>query len=248
MELKDRVAIVTGAGSGFGEAIARALAAEGAFVAVLDLRVGEAERVVADLPKGRAIAVQADVSVGDAVHAAVAIATRNWHSPSIVVNNAGFTHKNRSCLEVDEATFDRVFAVNVKSIFHMVQAVVPAMRDNGGGVIINIGSTAGIRPRPGLSWYNASKGAVNILSKSLAVELAPWKIRVNAICPVMSVTGVFQDFIGGEDTPETRAKFLSTIPAGRFCEPSDVAQAALYLAHSDFTTGIELPVDGGRTI
>jgi 3-oxoacyl-[acyl-carrier protein] reductase len=248
MDLKDKVAIVTGAGSGFGEAIARSFAMEGAFVALLDLRLAQAQRVVADLPKGRAIAVQADVAVAENVRFAVSVATRAWHSPSIVVNNAGFTHKNRSCLEVDEETFDRVFSVNVKSIFHMVQAVVPAMRDNGGGVIINIGSTAGIRPRPGLSWYNASKGAVNILSKSLAVELAPWKIRVNAVCPVMSVTGMFQDFIGGEDTPEIRAKFLSTIPAGRFCEPSDVAQAALYLAHSDFITGIELPVDGGRTI
>jgi 3-oxoacyl-[acyl-carrier protein] reductase len=185
---------------------------------------------------------------GDAVRAAVAVATRAWQSPSIVVNNAGFTHRNRSCLEVDEATFDRVFNVNVKSIFHMVQAVVPAMRDTCGGAIINIGSTAGIRPRPGLSWYNASKGAVNILSKSLAVELAPWKIRVNSICPVMSITGMFQDFIGGEDTPEIRAKFLSTIPAGRFCEPGDVAQAALYLAKADFVTGIELPIDGGRTV
>ena len=248
MDLKDKVAIVTGAGSGFGEAIARALSAEGALVGLLDLRLEQAQRVVAELPKGRAIAIKADVSCGDDVHAGVTEVTRMWHTPSLVVNNAGFTHRNRSCLEVDEATFDRIFDVNVKSIFHMVQAVVPAMRDQGGGTIINIGSTAGIRPRPGLSWYNASKGAVNTLSKSLAVELAPWKIRVNAICPVMSVTGMFQDFIGGEDTPETRAKFLATIPAGRFCEPSDVAQAALYLAHSDFITGIELPVDGGRTI
>ena len=185
---------------------------------------------------------------GEAIHAAVATITHTWRAPGIVVNNAGYTHRNQSCLAVDEATFDRVFNVNVKSIFHMVQAVVPAMRDNGGGLIINIGSTAGIRPRPGLSWYNASKGAVNTLSKSLAVELAPWKIRVNSICPVMSVTGMFQDFIGGKDTPEIRAKFLSTIPAGRFCEPNDVAQAAIYLAQSDFITGIELPVDGGRTV
>jgi 3-oxoacyl-[acyl-carrier protein] reductase len=248
MDLKEKVAIVTGAGSGFGEAIARAFSAEGALVALLDLRADAANRVVADLPKGRAIAIATDVSSGDAVRSAVLEANRMWHSPSVVVNNAGFTHKNRSCLEVDEATFDRVFAVNVKSIFHMVQAIVPAMRDQGGGVIINIGSTAGIRPRPGLSWYNASKGAVNTLSKSLAVELAPWNIRVNSICPVMSMTGMFQDFIGGEDSPEVRAKFMATIPIGRFCEPTDVAEAALYLAHSDFITGIELPVDGGRTI
>jgi 3-oxoacyl-[acyl-carrier protein] reductase len=160
MELRIQVAIVTGAGSGFGEAMARAFSAEGAFRrAVIDLRLEQAQRVAAELPKGRAIALQADVSTGEEPFiAAVVAATRAWHSPSIVVNNAGFTHKNRSCLEVDEATFDRVFDVNVKSIFHMVQAVVPAMRDNGGGAIINIGSTAGIRPRPGLSWYNASKG------------------------------------------------------------------------------------------
>jgi 3-oxoacyl-[acyl-carrier protein] reductase len=248
MDLKEKVAIVTGAGSGFGEAIARAFSAEGALVALLDLRADAAKRVVADLPNGRAIAIETDVSSGDAVRSAVLEANRMWHSPNVIVNNAGFTHKNRSCLEVDEATFDRVFAVNVKSIFHMVQAIVPAMRDQGGGVIINIGSTAGIRPRPGLSWYNASKGAVNTLSKSLAVELAPWNIRVNSICPVMSMTGMFQDFIGGEDSPEVRAKFMATIPIGRFCEPTDVAEAALYLAHSDFITGIELPVDGGRTI
>jgi len=248
MDLKDRVAIVTGAGSGFGEAIARTFSAEGALVGLVDLRIDQAQRVASDLTKGRASALPAVVSSGVAVHASVVQVTRMWSCPSLVVNNAGFTHKNRSCLEVDEATFDRVFSVNVKSVFHMVQAVVPGMRDAGGGAIINIGSTAGSRPRPGLSWYNASKGAVNTLSKSLAVELAPWKIRVNTICPVMSITGMFQDFIGGEDTPEIRAKFLSTIPMGRFCEPSDVAQAALYLAHSDFITGIELPVDGGRTI
>ena len=248
MELRDKVALVTGAGSGFGEAIARAFSAEGALVGLVDLRLEEAERVASSLPKGRALALRADVSDGTAIQACVAKLAKTWQSPSIVVNNAGFTHKNRSCLEVDEATFDRIFNVNVKSIFHTVQAVVPAMRDHGGGVIINIGSTAGTRPRPGLSWYNASKGAVSTLSKSLAVELAPWKIRVNCICPVMSITCMFQDFIGGEDTPEVRARFLSTIPLGRFCEPQDVAQAAVYLARADFITGIELPVDGGRTI
>jgi 3-oxoacyl-[acyl-carrier protein] reductase len=138
--------------------------------------------------------------------------------------------------------------VNVKSIYHMVQAVVPQMRDNGGGVILNVGSVAGIRPRPGLTWYNSSKGAVNMLSKSLAVELAPWKIRVNAICPVMGVTGMLEDFMGMPDTPENRAKFLGSIPLGRFCLPEDVADAALYLASAEFLTGVELPVDGGRTI
>lgn len=248
MDLKDRVVLITGAGSGFGEAMARTFSAYGALVGALDLRQEAAERVVNELPKGRALALHADVSDGRAVQTCLAELTKTWQSPSIVVNNAGFTHKNRSCLEVDEATFDRIFDVNVKSIFHLVQAVVPAMRDQGGGAILNIGSTASSRPRPGLSWYNASKGAVATLSKSLAVELAPWKIRVNCICPVMSITGMFQDFIGGEDTPEIRAKFLASIPLGRFCDPNDVAQAAIYLATSDFITGVELPVDGGRTI
>jgi 3-oxoacyl-[acyl-carrier protein] reductase len=151
---------------------------------------------------------------------------------------------------VDEAMFDRMFDVNVKSIYYMTQAVVPVMRKQGKGVILNIGSTAGIRPRPGLTWYNASKGAVNLLSKSMAVELGPDKIRVNAICPVMGVTGMFELFMGAPDTPENRARFVSTIPMGRFCQPSDVAAAALYLGSdaAEFITGVEFPVDGGRTI
>ena len=153
-------------------------------------------------------------------------------------------------LDVDEETFDRMFQVNVKSIYLMTRAVVPVMRKQGKGVILNIGSTAGIRPRPGLTWYNASKGAVNLLSKSMAVELGPDNIRVNAICPVMGVTGMFELFMGAPDTPENRAKFVSTIPLGRFCQPSDVAAAALYLASdaAEFITGVELPVDGGRTV
>ena len=168
----------------------------------------------------------------------------------MVVNNAGVTHRNRPILEVDEAMFDRIFDVNVKSIFNMVHAVVPLMRDHGGGAMINVGSTAGIRPRPGLTWYNASKGAVNLVSKSLAVELAPWNIRVNALCPVMGVTGMLSDFMGVEDTPENRARFLATIPLGRFSQPEDIAAAALFLASDEaaFITGVELPVDGGRTI
>ncbi|MFN0121879.1 MAG: glucose 1-dehydrogenase [Blastocatellia bacterium] len=247
MELKDKVALITGAGSGFGEAIARAYAARGARVVLVDLRIDEAERVAADLG-GHAIAIQADVADGAAVRAAVEVAAKTYGAPHIVVNNAGYTHRNGSLLDVDEVTFDRVFAVNVKSIYHMVQAVATAMRDNGGGVMLNIGSVAGIRPRPGLVWYSASKGTVSLLSKALAVELAPWKIRVNTICPVLAITGMAADFMGGEDTPEIRARFLGTIPLGRFCDTSDVAQAAVYLAEADFVTGIELPVDGGRAI
>ena len=149
-----------------------------------------------------------------------------------------------------EDSFDRVFNVNVKSIYHMARAVVPLMRKQGQGSIINIGSTAGLRPRPGLTWYNASKGAVNLLSKSMAAELGPDGIRVNAICPVMGATGLIEQFLGTADTPEARARITAGIPLGRMSTPEDVAQAALYLASdaSAFITGVELPVDGGRTI
>jgi len=239
------IAIITGAASGFGAEMARRFAGQGARVAVLDLNGEKAAEVAAEIG---GIAIRADVTSGPDVQAAVKTVIEAFGVPNIVINNAGFTHRNRPLLEVDEATFDRVYAVNVKSIYHMVQAVVPQMRDNGGGVILNVGSTAGIRPRPGLTWYNGSKGAVNMLSKSLAVELAPWKIRVNAICPVMGVTGMLEDFMGTPDTPENRARFLASIPLGRLCLPEDVAEAALYLAGAQFLTGVELPVDGGRTI
>jgi 3-oxoacyl-[acyl-carrier protein] reductase len=153
-------------------------------------------------------------------------------------------------LEIDEETFDRMYAVNVKSIYYMAHAVVPLMRQRKKGVILNVGSTAGIRPRPGLTWYNGSKGAVNLLSKSMAVELGPDNIRVNAICPVMGETGLLEKFMGVPDTPENRAKFVATIPLGRLCRASDVAAAALYLASdsAQFINGVELPVDGGRTV
>ena len=157
---------------------------------------------------------------------------------------------NQPVLDVDEETFDRVMRVNVKSIYLFAREVVPVMRDAGGGVILNIGSTAGLRPRPGLSWYNATKGAVNVMSKSLALDFAPWKIRVNAICPVMGATGLLTEFMGVPDTPENRAKFVSTIPLGRMSRAEDIANAALYLAsdEAEFITGVELPVDGGRTV
>ena len=170
--------------------------------------------------------------------------------PDIVINNAGVTHVNSPMLTVDEAAFDRVFNVNVKSIYHMTQAVVPHMKTKGGGTILNIGSTAGIRPRPGLTWYNASKGAVNLLSKSMAVELGPFGIRVNAICPVIGETALLAQFMGVPDTPENRAKFIATIPLGRLSQPKDVAQAAAFLASDEaaFISGVEFPVDGARTV
>ncbi|AFK63566.1 3-ketoacyl-(acyl-carrier-protein) reductase [Advenella kashmirensis WT001] len=247
--LDKKIAIVTGAGSGFGEGIATAYINEGAKVIVADINEATARRV-ADALGNNASAFTVDVSNGEQVRALVAHCVDTFGAPDIVVNNAAITHKNQPMLDVDEAMFDRMFDVNVKSIYHMAQAVVPVMRQRGAGVILNIGSTAGIRPRPGLSWYNASKGAVNVLSKSMAVELGPDNIRVNAICPVMGITGMFELFMGLPDTPENRAKFISSIPLGRFSKPKDVAAAAVFLASdaAAFMTGVELPVDGGRTV
>ena len=236
MRLKDKVAIVTGAASGFGAEIARQYVAEGAKVAVADINA--------------AIAVSCDVTKRADIDALVAATVAKFGRVDIVVNNAGWTHRNQPLLDVDEATFDRVYNINVKSIFHMTHAAVPLMRKQGGGVILNIGSTAGIRPRPGLTWYNSSKGAVNLLSKSMAVELGPDKIRVNAICPVMGATGLLESFMGMPDTPENRQKFIATIPLGRLSEPKDIARAAVYLGSDDaeFISGVEFPVDGARTV
>lgn len=167
-----------------------------------------------------------------------------------MVNNAGWTNPNRPLMETDEETFRRIYDINVLSVFHMTKTCVPLWRKQGGGVMLNVGSVAGIRPRPGLTWYNSSKGAVNIMTKSLAVELAPDKIRVCGIAPVMGVTGLLEQFMGMPDTPENRQNFLATIPMGRFSEPRDVANAALYLGsdEADFITGVILEVDGGRTV
>lgn len=246
--LTDRVALITGAGSGFGRAIAHRLAAEGAKVIVLDLDASRAAQVADEIGNQQALAAAADVTIRSDIDRAIETCLTVFGTPDIVINNAGFTHVNSSMLDVSEEMFDRVFAVNVKSIYHMAQATVPLMQANGGGSIINIGSTAGIRPRPGLCWYNASKGAVNLLSKSMAVELAPWGIRVNAICPVIGLTAMTGDLMGQENNAENRAPFIKTIPLGRFCEPEDVAEAAAYLAIATFITGVELPVDGGRTV
>ncbi len=249
MRLKDKVAIVTGAAGGFGEGIAQLYAAEGAKVAVVDINGDGAKKVAAAIG-GNAIAVTCDVTKRADIDAAVAATRQAFGRVDIVVNNAGWSHKNGPLLDVDEATFDKVYAINVKSIFHMTHAVVPLMREQKGGVILNIGSTAGIRPRPGLTWYNSSKGAVNLMSKSLAVDLAPDRIRVNVICPVMGATGLLEQFMGMPDSPENRKKFLATIPLGRLSTPLDIARAALWLAsdESEFITGVEFPVDGGRTV
>lgn len=247
-QLEGKVAIITGGASGFGEAMVHLFVAEGARVVIGDL----------DTVKGNAVAAAAgdathffrcDVSNRNDINGLVEACVGRFGAPDIVINNAGMTHENKPMLNVDEDTFDRVFAVNVKSVFHMTHAVLPLMRERRKGVILNVGSTAGIRPRPGLAWYNASKGAVNLLSKSMAVELGPDGIRVNAICPVIGDTGMTQKLMGVADTPENRAKFMASIPLGRYCQPADVAAAALYLASdaASFITGVEFPVDGGRT-
>jgi 3-oxoacyl-[acyl-carrier protein] reductase len=248
MRLQGKSAIITGAGQGFGLAIARTFAAEGARVACLDYN-GETARAAATELGARAIALTCDVTRRDAVDAAGAAAIEAFGRVDIVVNNAGTSHRNRPMLEVDEDEFDRVFAVNVKSIFLMAHALIPHMRAKGGGVVINIGSTAGLRPRPGLTWYNSTKGAVHLMSKSMAVELAPDKIRVCALAPVAGETPLLPMFLG-EDTPERRAAFRATVPLGRLSAPQDVANAALFLASDEaaFLTGVVMEVDGGRCI
>ena len=249
MRLARKSAIVTGAGSGFGAAIARLFAAEGARVVLMDIDGPAAASVAASIGPA-ALAVEGDVTRHAHVAEAVAAAAAHGGAVDIVVNNAGWSYPNQKLLDTTEAEFDRVFATNVKSVYHMVTAVVPVMRMQGGGCIINIGSTGGIRPRPGLAWYNATKAAVNLVSSALAAELAPDRIRVNCVAPVMGATGLLETFMGLPDTPENRARFLGTIPLGRLSEGEDIAQACLYLASeaASFITGIVLPVDGGRTI
>lgn len=250
--LQGLVAIITGGGSGFGEAMAHAFAREGARIVVGDLNVEAGDRVCAALVAAghEAMACRVDVSQSDDMRALVAAALARFGQIDIMVNNAGMSHANRPMLEVDEAFFDRLFAVNVKSLYLSAVHCVPVFRRQRRGCFINIGSTAAVRPRPGLTWYNGSKGAVTLITKSMAVELAPDNIRVNAINPALAETPLLSTFMGVADTAENRARFLASIPLGRLCQPSDVAQAAVFLADpaSNFVTGVCLEVDGGRCI
>jgi len=248
MRLKDKVAVVTGAGSGFGKGIAQRFAQEGAKVIVADLNAETAQSVAAEIGEA-ASAVTADVSQSADVAAMVQAAVERWGRLDILVNNAGTTHRNKPVTEVSEEEFDRIFAVNVKSVYLGAKHAVPQMQSQGGGVILNVASTAGVRPRPGLVWYNTSKGAMITATKAMAVELAPHKIRVCAINPVAGETGMLHLFMG-EDTPEKRAQFVSTIPWGRLSQPEDMANAALFLCsdEADMITGACLEVDGGRCI
>ena len=248
MRLKDKTAIVTGAGSGFGKGIAMRFAKEGARVGVIDINA-EAAREVASQIGNSAFAMEADVSIDGDVSRMVQEALDLWGQLDILVNNAGTTHRNQPMTEVTEEEYERIFAVNVKSVYLSAKHIVPVMKKQGFGVILNVASTAGVRPRPGLVWYNTSKGAMMTATKAMAIELAGEKIRVNAINPVAGETGMLHLFMG-EDTPEKRAQFISSIPLGRLSLPEDMANAALFLCsdEAEMITGLCMEVDGGRCI
>jgi 3-oxoacyl-[acyl-carrier protein] reductase len=246
MRLEGKTAIVTGAGSGFGAGIARVFAREGANVMVADLNGDAAADIAAEIG---GIAQTVDVADGTSVAAMTRAAMDAWGRIDILINNAGITHLPAPLEDVSEADFDRVLAVNAKSVYLTAREIVPLMKAAGTGAILNVASTAGLSPRPMLNWYNASKGWMITATKTMAVELAPAGIRVNAICPVAGETPLLASFMG-EDTPEIRARFLSTIPLGRFSQPQDMGEAAAFLCSdaASMITGVALEVDGGRCI
>ena len=246
MRLEGKTAIVTGAGSGFGAGIARIFAREGAQVMVADINA-TAALAIADEIGG--IACTVDVANGASVAAMAKAAHDAWGRIDILVNNAGITHLPQPMEDVSEAEFDRVLAVNAKSVYLTAREILPGMKAARSGAILNIASTAGLSPRPRLNWYNASKGWMITATKTMAVELAPAGVRVNALCPVAGETPLLASFMG-EDTPEMRAKFLSTIPLGRFSTPNDMGEAAAFLCSdaAAMITGVAMEVDGGRCI
>jgi 3-oxoacyl-[acyl-carrier protein] reductase len=248
MRLRDKISIGTGAGSGFGEGIARRFAQEGAKVLVADINVESGKRVAGEV---QGEFVHADVTRAADWARLVQAATAGFGRLDIVVNNAGWTHRKKPYLEVSEAEFDKVYAVNVKSVYLSALHAVPVFRRGAGGCFVNIASTAGIRPRPGLTVYNSSKGAVVLMSKSMAAEFGPDRIRVNCVNPVFSPdTALSAEFAGGALTEETKKRFLSTIPLGRFSTPLDVANACVYLASDEaaFVSGVCIEVDGARCV
>lgn len=246
MKLEDKRAIVTGGAQGFGAGIVRKFAAEGAHVMIADIQ-GDAAAELAEELGSHAVAV--NVADRDSVHAMTKHVVDQLGGIDILVNNAGVTHLPAAMDTVSDDDFDRVFAVNCKSVFLTAQSVVPVMKAAGGGAILNVASTAGVSPRPNLTWYNASKGWMITATRSMAVELAPAGVRVNAINPVAGETPLLKSFMG-EDTPEVRAKFLSTIPLGRFSQPEDMGNAAAFLCSDEASmiTGVAMEVDGGRCI
>ena len=248
MRLEGKVAIVTGGGSGFGEGIAKKFVAEGAKVLIADRDAANGERVAAALgANARALAV--DVAKSADVTRMLDAAHDLFGGLHILVNNAGMGHLPQPLESLDEADFDRILAVNVKAIYLAAKEVVPRFKAQKRGVILNIASTAGVSPRPRLTWYNASKGWVITATRSMAVELAPFGIRVCALNPVAGETPMLKTFMG-EDTPEMRAKFLATIPIGRFSTPEDLGNAAAFLCSDEASmiTGVAMEVDGGRCI
>ncbi|MGJ8616276.1 MAG: SDR family oxidoreductase [Sulfitobacter sp.] len=248
MRLTGKTAIVTGGASGFGAGIVRRFLQEGAKVMIADIN-GEAARQMAQEMGDHAMACTVDVGDGPSVNAMAMAAIEAWEHVDILVNNAGITHLPAPMEEVSEDDFDRVFKVNMKSVYLTARALLPHMKERGKGAILNIASTAGVSPRPRLNWYNASKGWMITATKAMAVELAPDGIRVNALNPVAGETPLLKSFMG-EDTPEIRAKFLSTIPLGRFSQPEDMGNAALFLCSDEASmiTGVAMEVDGGRCI
>ncbi len=248
MRLDGKTAIVTGGGSGFGAGIVAKFVSEGARVIVADINRDAAEETARKMD-GDAIAVEVDVANGPSVEKMAETALRKLGQVDILVNNAGVTHMPAPMEDVSESDFDRVFRVNMKSVYLTACALVPHMKDRGTGAILNVASTAGLSPRPNLNWYNASKGWMITATKTMAVELAPSGVRVNAICPVAGETPLLKSFMG-EDTPEMRAKFLSTIPMGRFSTPQDMGNAACFLCSDEagMVTGVAMEVDGGRCI
>ncbi|MFD0980929.1 glucose 1-dehydrogenase [Tropicimonas aquimaris] len=246
MRLEGKSAIVTGGGSGFGAGIARKFAAEGARVMVADINLDGASAVADEIG---GTAQRTDVANGESVREMAAAALAAFGTVDILVNNAGVTHMPALMEDVSEEDFDRVLAVNAKSVYLTAKHLVPHMKANGRGAILNVASTAGVSPRPKLNWYNASKGWMITASRAMAVELAPFGVRVNALAPVAGETPLLASFLG-VDTPEMRAKFLATIPIGRFSTPEDMGNAACYLCSDEASmiTGTVLEVDGGRCI
>jgi 3-oxoacyl-[acyl-carrier protein] reductase len=248
MRLAGKVAVVTGGGSGFGAAICRRFAAEGARIVVADCRADAGEALARELGDA-AVFHRADVASADDARAMIDTAVARFGRLDVLINNAGAPQAPQSFVETSEEDWDRLFAVNAKAIFLAARHAVPVMRRQGGGVILNTVSVAAIRPRPNLLAYNSSKGAALIATKSMAIELAPDHIRVNAICPGPADTPMLATFVGG-DTDAHRAAFLASIPLGRLCAPEDVANAMAYLASDEaaFVTGVVLEVDGGRCL
>ncbi|MEL7259583.1 MAG: glucose 1-dehydrogenase [Pseudomonadota bacterium] len=248
MRLEGKTAIVTGGGSGFGAGICRKFAAEGARAMVVDVNLDGAQAIADEIGNG-ALAQRTDVGNSDDVAALATAAREAFGELDILVNNAGITHLPGPMDEITEEDFDRVLAVNAKSVFLTAKHIIPAMKARGQGAVLNVASTAGVSPRPRLSWYNASKGWMITATRSMAVELAPVGVRVNALNPVAGETPLLKSFMG-EDTPDVRAKFLSTIPIGRFSTPEDLGNAACFLCSDEASmiTGVCMEVDGGRCI